>query len=527
MSAPDPNKASEALLQFSQAIGVQADLWSERESLTKIDYADDQLSSEVARALSLAQLTPLAEACGDALRCRFLLQDLPVLDVQPGIDDAALATFRQKVTRSPTVRLDLRLDKPRLLQQWIGDIPQCKLFFYLFPEALQRLLHGSLPLLEQRLWGKATAHKAVVLVPGHDIWLDGPCLAVLGGERVLDPSNWRDEVIRQLPDAERLQQIYTTCRQRLNWEQKWLAHLTPLHLKVSGQAAADDPIANALRVHWANAIILYTADRTVEVEDGSGWSSAYIGATRKVEVPLADPGRLLDEPAAAGVPALGEMLEWAYDPQWASDRLDLTQVGVIEALHSAPAGDRYSLLLRNAATVFQGLKWHWMAWIEKKVDAYVEQVGALEDYVHKTVQAFDDQVSQIIKQLSDTMLAAVGAVLASFIAALFKDEFNPAVFQLGLLVYAIYVLLFPLGYGLLHHGIRYRALSSNYAEQRQRFEQRLGREKVQEIVEQPLASVQGRFLFWFAATLVAYVAVIGLALLAAERVPPLVQAGLR
>jgi hypothetical protein len=527
MSEPNVGKASEALFHFGQAIGVPAEVWSERESLTKIDYADDELSSEVAQALSLAQLTPLAEACGEALRCRFLLQDLPVLDVRPGLDNAALATFRQKVKRSPTVRLDLRLDKPRLLQEWAGAIAGCRLFLYLFPAALHKLLSGSLPLLEQRLWGKKAGQKAVLLVPGHGMWLDGPCLAVLGGERVLDPANWRDEVAQQLPDAERLQKMYDTCRQRLNWEQKWLSHLTPLHLEVSGQAGPADAIANALRVHWANAIILYTADRTVEAEDGSGWSSAYIGATRKVEVPLGDPGTRLDEPAAAGVETLGEMLEWAYEPQWASDRLDLTQIGVIEALHSAPVEERYTLLLRNAATVFQGLKWHWMAWIEKKVDAYVEQVGVLEDYIHTTVQAFDDQVSGMIKHLSETMLAAVGAFLGSFIAALFKDQFNPAIFQLGLWVYALYVLLFPLGYGLLHQGMRYRALSHHFAAQRQRFEQRLGGEKVQAIVEQPLASVQGRFLFWFAATLVAYAAVIGLALLAAERVPPLVQASLR
>jgi len=298
--------------------------------------------------------------------------------------------------------------------------------------------------------------------------------------------------------------------------------LTPLHLKVKGQTPPGDLITNALWIHLTNLIILYTADRTAIRADGR-WVAVYAGAKQSVELTLGDPKDVLNKELQAGVSDLLRLVEWAYDPRWSADRLPLVQIGIVQALHAADPSVRYRLLLHNAAGIFEGLRWHWKAFIESKVDTYVAQVQALEDYVADTVQAFSDQIAAMIKSLSDTMLAAVGALLGSFIAALFKDKFNPTVFVIGMGVYAAYVLIFPLGYNMLNQWGRYRVIVEEFEIRRRRFEERLYPEKVKQIVGTQITKGQKRFKCWFAVTLLAYIVVIILAILAAAFVPRLVS----
>ncbi|PXF55056.1 MAG: hypothetical protein C4B59_17600 [Candidatus Methanogaster sp.] len=125
----------------------------------------------------------------------------------------------------------------------------------------------------------------------------------------------------------------------------------------------------------------------------------------------------------------------------------------------------------------------------------------------------------MIKSLSDAMLAAVAVLLGSFIAALFKDEFNPTIFTIGMVAYAVYVLIFPLFYNMRHQWERYQVLLDNFEERQLRFEDRLYQEKVSTIVGTQVTGSQRRFKRWFWATCAAYMVVIILAVVAALCVP--------
>jgi len=505
------------LLAFGEALGIASDVWVEREELEQITYTDSEFSREKAMYLTLDQISLLLDAYGDALTCRFRLGDLVVLDIASGLDEASLVEFRTSIRDNPTVVFEFRLDKKRLVVSWLGGMPGYRLFFYLFPKALESLLTSDLGRLEKLLWGPKsnTAHKVILLVPDRKIRLDGPYLAVLGSEQI---GHWREAVSPTPGDADKLLNIYETCQKNLNWKVPWLKHLTPLHLKVAGQIPHYDLITKALLIHQVNSIVLYTADMTVVAEDKT-MLATYAGASQSVELTLGNPTDPIEEKALAGVSNLMEMLEWTYDPKWSADRLPLVQIGVAQALHAASPADRYQLLMHNAANIFDGLQWHWKAFIDRKMDAYMSQVQALEDYVADTVQAFADEISSMIKSLSDTMLVAVGVLLGSFIAALFKDEFNPTIFIIGMVVYAVYVLMFPLLYNMVHQWQRYKTLSGNFTVRQERFEERLYTKKVDEIVDAQVTDSQCRFKWWFSFTLAAYIVVIILAIVAVWWVP--------
>lgn len=507
---------AEPLLAFGEALGIASEVWAKQEELEQITYTDLEYNQEKATSITLEQIAPLIAAYHDALTCRFRLDDLTVLDIVPDVDEASLEKFRDDIQNSPTVVFEFVLDKKRLVESWLESAPGCHLFLYLFPKALESLLTSDLGRLENMLWGSETAHKVVLLVPDRDIWMDGAHLAVLGGERI---GHWREAVSQPPRDADELRNMYETCQKNLNWQVPWLKHLTPLHLKVDGQIPREDLIAKALLVHQVNSIILYTAYRTVGDNDKPKLST-YAGASQSVELTLGNPADPIEEKVLAGVSDLMEMLEWAYNIEWsADDRLPLVQIVVTRALHAASPTVRYHLLLHNAPNIFDGLKWHWKAFIEGKVDSYVSQVQALEDYVADTVQTFADQIAAMIKSLSDTMLAAVAVLLGSFIAALFKDEFNPTIFTIGMVVYAVYVLIFPLCYNMWHQWERYEAMCDNFKKRQMRFKERLYKDKVDAIVGTQVIDGQRRFKRWFCYTLLAYIVVIILAIAAAWVVP--------
>lgn len=508
---------AKSLLAFGDALGIASDVWVEREKLEQITYTNYDFSREKATSITLEQIAPLIAAYHDALTCQFRLGDLTVLDIVPDVDEASLEKFRDDIRSSPTVVFKFTLDKTKLVDRWIGGMPGYHLFLYLFPNALERFLTSDLGRLERLLWGSEpeTAHKVVLLVPDRKIWLDGVHLAVLGGDQI---ENWRKVVSQQPRDADELRNMYKICQNNLNWQVPWLEHLTPLHLKVGGQIPRDDPIAKALLIHQVNSIILYTADRTAG-DAAKPMFATYAGANHNVRLTLGNPSDHIEEKVLAGVSDLMEMLEWAYNPEWSSDRIPLVQISVAQALHAASPADRYQLLTHNAPNIFDGLKWHWKAFIEGKVDTYMSQVQALEDYVADTVQSFADQITAMIKSLSDTMLAAVGVLIGSFIAALFSDTFNPTIFAIGVVVYGFYVLIFPLCYNMYHQWEQYQALRDNFEKRQLRFEAQLYTEKVDAIVGTQITNSQRRFEWWFSATLAAYMGVIILAIVAAWWVP--------
>jgi hypothetical protein len=510
---------SGALVTFGKQLGISKETWAENEELGKLTYNEPYFDRIKAINLTLNQIVPLVDAYGDALVCRFTVGDYPVLEIAPGISDENLEELRNQTRHISTLAFELRLDKSKLVEKLTDGTPHnCRMFLYLFPEALERFLTCELKSLERSLWGTEITDKIMILVPKHEIWLTGPYLAVLGGEQI---ENWRKEVPPEPLNIERVKKMYQTCRENLKWQESWLKHLTPLHIKIEGRAPLKDPIDNALKVHLVNSIILYTAEKTTGNTDKPEFST-YTGTSQKVDVTLANPKEHLIEEREAGIRSFLNILDFAYQTGWPADRISFIQISMVQHLYAAGPDVRYRLLLHTAVNIYNGLNWNWRAFIEGKVDAYMAEVRALEDYIASTSQAFADQIEAMIKSLSDTMLAAVGVLLGSFIAALFQNSFNQTIFIIGMAVYAAYVFIFPLVYNMSYQWHRYKTIDKEFIVRHHRFEERLHPDKVKEIMGTNITESEHSFKSWFIATLLAYIIVIILAIYAAIEVPVII-----
>jgi len=507
------------LLKFAKHVGIPEKALREAEGLKQLVYADEQFQVSKIVNLTFDQVMSLTDAYGGALECKLLLGTLVVLDIKPDISNQELSDSREDVKNSPSVKLELIIDKVKLAEHWLGQLSDCQPFLFFFADTLTGFLASEPERLREKLWGDDPASKVILLVPGRSMRLDGPYLAMLGGDAV---HSWREVIPALAPDLDAVQRVHKLARETLKWLDFQLGCLTPLHLKLEGDRPVDDPIANALLVHLLNLVVLYTADRTVRW-DGGSLEATYAGANQTVTFELVRPGTLLDESTQASAGWLIKTVEWAYEwadgRHWSKDRLPLVQIAVCQALRSVEPADRYRLLVCNARNIFHELQWHWKAFIESKVDAYIAKVKDLEDYVDKIVEAFADQVSAMIDSLSKTMLVAIATVLGSSIGAIFKDKFNPAIFIIGMTTYAAYVFLFPLAYNMSHTWGRYRTLVRGFEQRRRRFEEHLYANKVKEIVGQRVDESQRRFVRWFGLTVGSYVAVIFLAIMASVLVP--------
>jgi ABC-type glycerol-3-phosphate transport system permease component len=523
---------TEPLLILSKVIGDVVPDWAAEEELNQL-RCFITFDSGITANLQLEHLFPLVQAYGDALFCQFQVGEQIVLDVDQQIDQEKLDNFHNAVAGIQQVTLDLRIDKSRLAVNWFSELfGTCqfpnRLFLYLFPARLELLLRNSnLSQLEEKLWKEHWGERVVFLIPDREVCIVGPYVLVIGGKFLQNPPAFIFN--NQMKDEKELTRVYRECQEALKWQKPWVEHLTPWHLYPESLTSASDSIVNLLRLHFVNLFLLYTADRSTEKNkqpNDKSLISSYTTSQQALDVGF-DKARESDIGAIPhnNFTALFHIFEWSYDDRWnANDRLPIVQIGIVEALKGATLSLRFKLLLENASTIFDNITWNWKAFIEGKIDAYADQVQNLEEQVGKIVNTYSEQISSIITSLTETMLAAIVVVLGSFIAALFQEKFNPVVFRIGLITYALYLVFFPLLYNMKNRWESIETIEKEFDTQKRRFKKRLPPDKVNSIIdESQIDNNKRRFKRWFWRTVVIYILVTVVLLIAAFTIPGYVQ----
>lgn len=506
--------------------GVESDC-AFTEELEWIDWGKKEITTSQALKIDLASLQELSATFGDAIQFQILLGDYIALNLHTGIDEHDLQTFRGAIAGMQSVTLNIRINKTRLIEIYyqpiVDNLPGAKhCYLFLFPTRLHQYLEkNTLEVLEKNLWQDNQVSKVLFILPDEDNYLVGAKLLVLGG-KYLSPNtkiDW-DSTAEKLADT-----AYQKCRDNLKWQDAWLHHITPWHLYVQNKGDKPSPIDATLNVHFGNICLLFSADLTyIHCVDGKSIRvSRYNDLEKNLEINHTEPEQTKTlSPDHAAV--LIDILEWIYDPQWTtSDRLTLAQCNFVDSLIHFEVEQRFLALFSQAAAIRKNIDWHWETFTRKKIDAYFGVVKDLETYLSHIVQGYAADISAIQKTLSDTMVAGVAVLIGSFIAALFKDPFNPLIFKMGMFTYAAYVLFFPLIYNMLSHWNRYKSIDTQIKNRKARFIGCLPHTKVSEIWESwQMDAVCTGFKRTFWCTVGIYLVVIALLLLGACIVPNLI-----
>ncbi|MFO7662903.1 MAG: hypothetical protein R6X18_09965 [Chloroflexota bacterium] len=493
------------------------------EGPTQLHFADDGFSSHGLTNLSWALVRQLQDGFGEALKLQIVFDDLPLLNLDQITNEKDLENCLAGIGSYDSVSIRFELDKRRLIEIYDknGILPS-NTYLYFYADAFKRALQErELSRLEDTFWSGDPLSYTLFLLIDRDIRIKGPLLGVFGGRylgefeaRLNNAIDERVVPAGQLPEKRPDVVI---------WEHQYVSKLTPYQLMIS---VADDDITDkaicpALGIRFMNLALLYLAERSHS--EGNRTVSRFITPSSNIEIfhrSAAD--TFLNMEYCGLSQEVADILEWTYASEWpARERLRIVQMVMAHALRDIQVDDRYTTIVSKLSSINEAIQLNWKAFIEGEFENYIEQVQVLETYVAKVIEAYSEQISEMVKSLSDTMLAAVAVLVGSMIAALFKDEFNAQVFMFGMLAYAGYVFVFPLLYNMISQWNRYQAAKESFETRKGRYETRLSNAYVERIVGSEVSNAEKRFKVWFRLTVFLYMLIIILTVAATYFVPTL------
>lgn len=532
---------ADPLKKFLAALGFDASRkfneWPDTLTFDDPNFQTDKLTLSTEPLARQAQLTGLDRVMQDlkekygatlTLQLNADPYELNIHDYTP----QKLEDFCDMVAGNP-FNVHIQLEKKELAAHWdiAADTVDFKVF--LFPEALARSLLVPLTDLEQgddALMPAFTGEKKlIILVPDHNIALNGEYLAVLGGDAV---ANWKSYLPTEKPEIGRKKIAAIQGQlEETRWTDISLTHLTPLQLNVACDPAVtpdkSDDVANALYSQLLACSLLYFANNSISNQrkktlegadpgaDDHSWVASFeadkyfaeieVGDTRKIIGTLTstNPENPLQSPQT-----IGDLVTWIYkEDRGSGNRREVLQAVIANSLQDNKPADNLRELVRRAPEISARVKRRWDDFIGEKLNKYFSQIKDLENSVDATTKSYNEQVQALTKTLIDSMLAAVGVIVGSFIAAVFKSPFVEYVFRIGAGIYLGYLAVFPIGIGLVSARQRFNDSSAAFKKRTEAFSKRLTKTEVDAIVGSAIKDREAWFRSWFRFTTGLYVLV--------------------
>lgn len=499
----------EPLFDFAATLGIEHNDLSNLETPARIAGTFEVPGSAAAR-LTAAVLDSLAAEYGDAVKLVFRIGALDEFTFDGSYLAGAFEEFLVEAGHTHTYDLLLQVEKGPLVERVLGGKPLCETVLYFTEDAAVAALRSGVGSVEKALWPDATL-RLLVLVLDADGLLTGDWLSIVGGVHLDEAAR---EAARQPVDPELPVRAARRRDDYIGWDTQFTTNLTPWHFYVDrrGQSATT-PYVDAAFVLLA---ILFTCDRARSVAGSTGrprLQAEFRGREHVAYVPIIEGDPLLI-PIEAST-AIGSLVNWCYQtqtgesdsPDWLADRLPFVQLRVAQALEGRPEEGRFQAFATSMPDIYEGAAWQWRAFLEGRISEYLDKVRDVETAVANTVDQYAERTTALAKGLSDAMLAAVAALIGSFIAAAFKQPFDTALFRIGLLTYAVYVLIFPGLLGLLSSMGQMSETKLSFAGQRKQFEEALYKDKIEDIVGKRVSTAEARYQRWLRGVACGYLAV--------------------
>lgn len=488
-----------------------------------------QVEGQAVKELDYSIVEQLMGCYGNALTAEFRLESLPELEIgQPDMTPEVFQLKKANFAGGNSYQLGLRIDKRSLLDQVLGSEAARGTIHYFFATSVESLLARGLDELEKTIWGDA-AEARRLLIGDTDLQRSGPAFQIIGsaGLTALAP-------LAPLPEpiSAAIERIRADREEQISWDHQWVQRLTPVHLQLDGESG-DSRLEELFAAAYIQLCLLYTCDRARRRPDGSGgWEAQpeYQGGQVTVRIPFREAQPIGTRVTGAVAQGFAGLIDWCYrlrdegtTRDWAADRLQFTQVRVAQVLEPVREADRLMTLIGQVADILAALDDQWRAFIEDRFGQYLDKERQLESVVNDVVTTFAEKTTALAKSLSDTLLAAVAVLIGSAIAAAFKAPFNAALFRVGVLAYAGYVLIFPGLYGLGSQVGQFLEIDRTFEYQRKRFNTLLNPEKTNEIIDNRVRRAKTRYWRWFGYTIVGYAIAVAAAIVAAIVVPSIVK----
>jgi hypothetical protein len=441
--------------------------------------------------------------------------------------------------------LTIEIDKMQYLHDHYPDITQLgRTILYIFPEKIEQIFaESSLIDLQELIWEYTLKHsffstannqmtqqlmeQVFILIPDTTMLYAGDYLVLIGGEYLTTKRpNWILSRKSNSSDA------YNRCMEirhnELLWPPNYPLAVTPWHFYLTSPDPAETDLGKALKHHFLFLFILFTADRTDQfttTEQNGYYKSSYSGSEHQASAIISNPWTALFYLNITNETRdiLKAILDFIHDnPSTCADKLTITQLVLMDCLLGKDENLAASVIINKAAEIKRKLDWHWKIFIEGRITKNWQVVKEIEGAINQTIKEYSDQVNDLVGKLNETVLAAIGVILGSFLTAIFAEEFNAIIFRIGVLTYAGYVLFFPLLYSMINRWQTYQTTVDQFSTQRDSYVKLLSEAVIQEMVKTNKYDMYThRFRQWFFISVGVYLGLILLLALAAVMVPNL------
>lgn len=498
---------ADALQSYCSVLQVPDERVKRADSLQGYHLVEDLPASQL-KMPTREHYDVLLTAFGSALDLTISYQDFPLLEIRAGIVTRDIAVSLVDLLGRPDgaiLTLDLQLNKAEMLRDLRNQDGSREWILYLFSENVERLFESPLPQIDTELFTERHRPTTIV-VSDSNYFYEGRLLTVVGEDRVTQ--------LHQVPIGsrmvERIDRFLAYPLESSSWVGFQFRHVTPAHLLGQWVAPGNDLLKQRLSRSLLHLCILYTANRAVYNDPNGEFRVEYVGSERSVTLTLSDVN--LSNVSAAVLPRL-EL--WLFSA--GNDRLNIFQNVTARELGSEdppPNCQRFADRLRY---LFDEARWHYRRFLDRRINAHFKEVQKVIVYVAEAAKGLSEAIDSVTKGFTDTLLATVGVIVVSVLAALIENKASSEIFKISLRVYSGYLVFYVIyRMGSTIHS--YLLLSKDASNRLSEYAAVLGKTKV-DTLARPLRRRRVQFHCWFWFTVSTYLALAVTIWLASTRAP--------
>jgi len=290
-------------------------------------------------------------------------------------------------------------------------------------------------------------------------------------------------------------------------------HLTPLHFLGQWKTTTNGEIETELALHFLNICILYTANRSTFNNNQKPLQSVYTSSDRTTTLSLEQAPT-----SPVSTATLESLTKWLYSGNGVDQRTVFQNI-IAREVYADDATASYNSFIARIPRLWKDTAWQYQVFIEGKITKHFEELQKVIGYIADVTKKISEAIDSITKSLTDALLATVGVVVLTVLAALVKKETSIEVFKISMEIYSIYLLFYAV-YRMGSIGHSYRLLSEEASAQLDEYEAALRVEEITDL-SLPLKRRRRQFHIWFWLTVALYLGLAGSIWLAGKKGPQL------
>jgi hypothetical protein len=490
---------SERLIQFTHQMGFEDEMVFRSESIHNV-HLHGTVDSSIACDVPVESYEAIANAFGSSLNLTLGLgEEVAILSVR----DNDFGNLGRQIDRlraihnGTSLNFDLVVDKRVILSTFrIND--EIQALFYLFRENLLKFLELPLPRLERELFD-GTGRPLLIVVSEDGAEVSTPLFNIVAEANV-----WDLDFSSVLEKAQRYEAVAEACRKAASEELRWagfnLEVITPVHFLTDSGENLHDDCSRQVFFNLIQTSLVYSANRSQLV--GGSLICYFDSPERSTQIdPIGCTAADL-----GSYQAVARMALWPFRGRVA-DRLGILQNVVSREIGGDDPKENCTELLQKLSKIMTDATWHHRQFIDGEIDRHFKDAEEVSKYGQGVARDIATSLDSITRSFTETLLGTIGVVVLTLIAALVKDGAQTQVFKVGMIAYALYVMLFQILYrlGSAFHG--YLIIRSDISRETEYFMGKLGKSRLSRLMA-PVLARRRQFLAWYWLTVLIYLLVV-------------------